>query len=65
VTKQEIHQILQTAFDQIHEITKENLSDISTDTVMAIGYAVGCVSKAKALIGRDIDDEKNRMAGSC
>jgi hypothetical protein len=58
VTKQEIHQTLQAAFDQIHKLTKEDLNGISTDTIMAIGYALGCVSKAKALVGRDIDDEK-------
>lgn len=28
---------------------------ISADTAMAIGYAAGCISKAKALVGRDID----------
>jgi hypothetical protein len=31
-------------------------SGISPDTAMAIGEAMGAIRKAKALVGRDIDD---------
>ena len=31
-------------------------------TWIAVGYAAGAISKAKALLGRDIDDTRRRAA---
>jgi hypothetical protein len=39
------------------------LVPISTDTAVALGEAMGALGKAKALVGRDIDDAAARQAG--
>jgi hypothetical protein len=57
------HTELVGAYEALMKLSNEGLggawpAGISNDSVMAIGQAAGIVSKAKALIGRDIDDAK-------
>ena len=56
-TPQEIHIILQTTYDHLTALYG-NLQGWPTDTVFALGEAAGIIAKAKALVGRDIDDKK-------
>lgn len=51
----EVHKVLEDAYAQLKGLIYE-LEDVRTDTAAAIGYATGALSKAKALVGRDIDD---------
>jgi hypothetical protein len=55
----DIHALLQHAFEQIASLRGE-CDDVSTDTAFAIGEALGTISKAKGLVGRDIDDAAAR-----
>lgn len=56
MTRAELHGILQNHYDELHVLLQPNaMPHISTDTAAAIGYAIGSISKAKALVGRDID----------
>lgn len=43
-------------------IRRIDLHGLGTDTIMAIGFMLGAIDKAKALVGRDIDDEVRRAA---
>ena len=49
-----VHGKLRTALHEVLE-TKDMLDGASTDTLLAIGEALGIISKAKGLLGRDID----------
>jgi hypothetical protein len=55
-----IHARLRATHDEVLDLvySESALHTMSTDTAAALGYAVGCISKAKALLGRDIDDRK-------
>lgn len=48
------HAVLNKAFDTILTC-RPALSGVSPDTAFAIGEALGAISKARALLGRDID----------
>lgn len=55
MTLRELHAILQTAFDAVAVVHGNVPDGASSDTALAVGYALGSISKAKALVGRDID----------
>lgn len=59
MTHREIHAVLQKALDDLLTLYGQ-VDGLSPDTCLAIGYAMGTLSKAKALVGRDIDDAKAR-----
>jgi hypothetical protein len=50
----EVHGKLRTALHEVLE-TKGLLDGASTDTSLAIGEAIGIISKAKSLLCRDIE----------
>lgn len=54
----EIHERLRKAFDELTPIVGQLEGDMRIDTVFALGELTGLISKVKALVGRDIDDEK-------
>ena len=56
----ETHRILTEAYKLVAQLypVKE---PISSDTAFAIGEALGVLSKAKALVGRDIDDIRRQQ----
>lgn len=58
MTKPDIHKVLQQAYDQLLALHGK-VHCLSSDTVFAIGEATGILSKAKALVGRDIDNERD------
>jgi len=58
MTLRELHAILWKAFDEIDRVRSGMPDGMSTDTAHAVGLAQGTVAKAKALVGRDIDDAK-------
>jgi hypothetical protein len=60
LTPQEVHAVLQQAFDALCGLYGKIGTDLGNDTAFAIGEATGIVAKAKALVGRDIDDKGNR-----
>lgn len=60
MTLRELHALLQSAFDALAEVRGNVPHGVREDTAMAVGYALGTISKAKALVGRDIDDAKGR-----
>ena len=52
-----IYRVLQAAFDGIEEVKGAICAgELLPDTVFACGEALGVIAKAKALVGRDIDD---------
>jgi hypothetical protein len=52
----ELHSTLQGQFEEIERLHEYGAMPImSADTAYALGYALGCISKAEALVGRDID----------
>jgi hypothetical protein len=67
MTLKELHAALQDAFDtwsRAYERGELPLTEIGADTALALGYAMGSISKAKALIGRDIDDNARKGFGA-
>lgn len=58
---EEIHAILQTAFDSLHALRFVPFPDLSMDTFLALRMAIGQIDKAKGLVGRDIDDARRRQ----
>jgi diacylglycerol kinase family enzyme len=56
MTLHELHAILQAAFDSMATVHGNVPNGTGNDTAIAVGYALGSLSKAKALVGRDIDD---------
>lgn len=51
------HAELNTIFDRLVALPMAGFPDgASSDTIHAVGFAAGVVAKAKALLGRDIDD---------
>ncbi len=55
MTKTQIHALLAEVFEKLASL-HGHLDDVRADTAFNIGLAAGQVSKAKALIGREIDD---------
>lgn len=51
-----VHATLQECFEAMAALYGK-CDGLSTDTVFAIGEATGIIAKAKALVGRDIDDK--------
>lgn len=50
------HAKLHAMVEEIHRLNAQGLLDgASMDTIFAVGEAMGVISKAKALLGRDID----------
>ncbi|HXI78177.1 MAG TPA: hypothetical protein VNH21_13630 [Steroidobacteraceae bacterium] len=60
MTPRELHAILQAAFDALAALQGRVPGGISADTAFAVGVATGQIAKAKALVGRDIDDLEKR-----
>lgn len=58
MTLTEVHAVLQQAFHDVLSLHGELDSDVSPDTAFAIGNALGVIEKAKALVGRDIDQAR-------
>jgi hypothetical protein len=50
-----VHGTLQSAFEEVLRVSN-NFDGLKTDTIFALGEAIGILAKAKALVGRDIDD---------
>jgi hypothetical protein len=51
-----VHETLRQAFEKVLGLSEGEWPDgLSQDSVFAIGEAIGILSKAKALVGRDID----------
>jgi hypothetical protein len=57
----DIHRTLQIVFEELLRVA-QNFDGLKMDTVFALGEAMGFVSKAKALVGRDIDDARLKKA---
>lgn len=55
----ETHRILQEAHQLVSKLYPVK-APISNDTAFAIGEATGILSRAKALVGRDIDQLRAR-----
>ena len=60
MTPRELHAVLQAAFDALAALHCGVPAGISIDTAFAVGVAAGQIAKAKALVGRDIDDLEKR-----
>jgi hypothetical protein len=58
----EIHAVLQKASDGLKMLHGQLGNDVRPDSAFAIGQALGTIDKAKALIGRDIDDAAKLVA---
>jgi hypothetical protein len=58
MTLRELHAILERAFKELAEVHGQVPEGTGVDSALAVGYTLGCLSKAKALVGRDIDDAK-------
>lgn len=58
MTLVELHAVLQAAFDALPPPHKPDAlpTGLRADTAFAIGAAIGMISVAKALVGRDIED---------
>ena len=63
LTLREVHAVLQKAFDTLFALYGKIGPDMGSDTAFSIGEATGIVAKAKALVGRDIDDKGQRDGG--
>jgi hypothetical protein len=63
VTLEEIYARLGVAFAALGEARGNLDGSVRLDTAFALGEAIGLVAKAKALVGRDIDDGKAGRAG--
>jgi|HubBroStandDraft_2_1064218.scaffolds.fasta_scaffold266708_2 hypothetical protein len=58
------HAVLHAQYEEMCALVFHGCPEgLSTDTAAALGFAVGSLSKAKALLGRDIDDLKARGFG--
>lgn len=55
MTLQELHTILETSFKALADVASGVPDGIGSDTAFAVGDALGTLSKAKALVGRDIE----------
>ncbi len=58
MTREEVHYTLDAVYQTLLRLNDPaTLEQLSTTTVHAIGEATGIVSKARALVGRDIDND--------
>lgn len=65
MTLEELHAVLHDAYEKVKDAyIQRELPLMSADTAVAAGEALGSLSKAKALIGRDIDDMRVRPASA-
>jgi hypothetical protein len=52
-----VHAVLHAAYHTLVELCgRPDLVGLSEDTIRAIGYATGCLSKARELVARDIEN---------
>lgn len=52
-----LHAVLRASYDAMLRVREAGMPDgVGSDTAFAIGEATGVLSKAKGLLGRDIDD---------
>lgn len=59
-----LHEILQGAYDNLVRASPCACSgSCSSDTTFSIGETLGFIAKAKALVGRDLDDLLARPPG--
>lgn len=63
MTPREVHTTLEQAFEQLLTL-RDSLDRLSSDTAYSIGLATTTISKAKALVGRDIDDQERTATGT-
>jgi hypothetical protein len=57
MTLKELHALLQSQFNALAVLhVTHGLPEMSTDTALSVGKALGGISQAKALVARDIDD---------
>jgi hypothetical protein len=56
----DIHRTLQVVFEEL--LCVSNFDGLSLDTIFALGEALGIITKAKALVGRDIDQAEGAHA---
>lgn len=57
-----LHATLQKAYELVLTLRVPDWPEgIGSDTAFAIGEAAGILSKAKALVGRDIDDARRQQ----
>ncbi len=54
--RKELHRLLRNAVVMVGSALPFGVGTISSDTALAVGEAMGALRKAKALVGRDIDD---------
>jgi hypothetical protein len=59
MTLTEIHAVLREALEAVLSLHGQLPDETAPDTAFAIGEAGGLLSRAKALVGRDIDDAKD------
>jgi hypothetical protein len=57
----EIYAVLEEAYEKVRTLSG-NFENVSANSAFAIGEACGILSKAKALVGRDIEDIRERDA---
>ena len=55
MTQRELHAILNEPFAALAAVHGNVPEGAGADTALAVGYALGNIAKAKALVGRDID----------
>ena len=54
-----VHEMLHAAHDEVENIRRSlHIDHLSPDSAFAIGHALGVIERAKALVGRDIDDAR-------
>lgn len=59
MTREEVHAHLRDVYELLTVLYGRLPVDTAPDTAFAIGEAAGVLSKAKALVGRDIDHAKS------
>jgi hypothetical protein len=58
MTLHELHALLQAAFDNLETVRGNVPEAAGRDTLFAVAEACVAIGKAKALVGRDIDDAR-------
>lgn len=61
LTPTQVHAVLQKGFDEIVTLRGHIGNDLGNDTAFAIGESLGMIARAKALVGRDIDDAARKQ----
>jgi hypothetical protein len=60
MTLEEVHAVLDQAYQLLASLYQQLPDEIGSDTAFATGESIGVLAKAKALIGRDIDQALER-----